>query len=290
MVAVKVKPLKALLLVALCFAANSPAFAQGRLVVETDATKLDRICTLIEQSAADAGIPDHYFARLIWKESRFDALAVSPVGAQGIAQFMPSTASLRGLADSFDITQALPASANYLAELKRKFGNLGLAAAAYNSGEARVTKWLGGGGFLPLETENYVLTITGDGADVFRNRGRSIRNLPVEPDKSFSEGCRRLPIIKTRSPAMAQTLQKPWAIQVAGHFKRSVAERAWQRIERANRVALNGLPHSISRAPTAMGRRAIYAVRVGADSRSAANTICARLRQNGGSCVVMKNR
>ncbi|MGB7430995.1 MAG: lytic transglycosylase domain-containing protein, partial [Ahrensia sp.] len=232
----------------------------------------------------------HFFARLIWKESRFDALAVSPVGAQGIAQFMPGTAVLRGLADSFDITQAIPASAEYLAELKAKFGNLGLAAAAYNGGEARVMNWLGGRGFLPLETENYVLTITGEQADVFRNRSRTIRDLPVEPDKSFAEGCRRLPIIETRSPAMAQTLSKPWAVQVAGHFNRAVAERAWQRIEQRYRPVLEGLPHAISRAPTPMGRRSIYAVRVGADSRDAANAICTRLRQNGGSCVVMKNR
>lgn len=268
----------------------APAFAQGRLVVETDAAKLDRICSLIEQSAAKAQISPHFFARLIWKESRFDSLAVSPAGAQGIAQFMPGTAALRGLADSFDITQAIPASADYLAELREKFGNLGLAAAAYNGGEARVTNWLGGRGFLPLETEDYVLTITGERADTFRNRSRTIRDLPVEPDKSFAQGCRRLPIIETRSPAMAQTLLKPWAVQVAGHFKRSVAERAWQRIERANRTVLDGLPHAISRAPTAMGRQSIYAVRVGADSRGAADAICARLRRNGGSCVVMKNR
>lgn len=268
---------------------SSPAQAQARLVVETDEKKLDRICTLIEQSARNAGIPEDFFARLIWKESRFDALAVSPVGAQGIAQFMPGTAQLRGLRDSFDIELALPASATYLAELKEQFGNLGLAAAAYNSGESRVTRWLNNGGFLPLETENYVQTITGDSADVFRERSRSIRNLPVEADKPFGVACRRLPIIETRSPAMAQTLAKPWAIQVAGNFRRSVAERSWQRIERKNRSILAGLPHAISRAPSAMGRRAIYAVRVGADSRSEANAICARLRGNGGSCVVMKN-
>lgn len=268
---------------------GSVAFAEGRLVVETDAVALDRICTLIEKSADSAHIPPAFFARLIWKESRFDARALSPVGAQGIAQFMPGTAQQRGLADSYDIEQALPASATYLAELKEAFGNLGLAAAAYNAGEARVGRWLSGQGFLPLETEDYVRSITGDAADEFRNRARSIRNLPVEPDKSFDEGCRRLPIVETRSPAMAETLARPWAIQVAGHFKRSIAERSWQRIGQRHASLLDGLPHAISRAPTPMGRRAIYAVRVGADSRAAADRICASLRQAGGSCVVMKN-
>ena len=53
-----------------------------------------------------------FFARLIWKESRFDPNAVSPAGAEGIAQFMPGTAAMRGLKNSFDIEQAIPASAN----------------------------------------------------------------------------------------------------------------------------------------------------------------------------------
>ena len=58
-----------------------------------------------------------FFARLLWKESLFDAAAVSPAGAQGIAQFMPGTAKLRGLSDAFNPAEALYASAAYLAEL-----------------------------------------------------------------------------------------------------------------------------------------------------------------------------
>ncbi|TIP53605.1 MAG: lytic transglycosylase domain-containing protein, partial [Mesorhizobium sp.] len=73
---------------------------------------------LIEAQAQQNGLPKDFFARLIWKESRFDPNAVSPVGAEGIAQFMPGTAKMRGLANPFDIEQALPASAKYLAEMK----------------------------------------------------------------------------------------------------------------------------------------------------------------------------
>ena len=80
---------------------------------------------------------------------------------------MPGTAAMRGLANSFDIEQAIPASAAYLGELKTGFGNLGLAAAAYNAGENRVSRWLSSGGFLPLETESYVLDIMGEPADNF---------------------------------------------------------------------------------------------------------------------------
>ena len=57
----------------------------------------ERICTLIRNAAAAHGLPADFFARLIWKESRFDIRALSPAGAQGIAQFMPQTAKIRGL-------------------------------------------------------------------------------------------------------------------------------------------------------------------------------------------------
>ena len=72
---------------------------------------------------------------MIWQESRFQPDAVGPVTrsgarAQGIAQFMPGTASERRLLDPFDPVQALPKSAEFLDELRNQFGNLGLAAAA----------------------------------------------------------------------------------------------------------------------------------------------------------------
>src|SRR5205823_6421858 len=80
-------------------------------------------------------------------ESRFQPAAVGPVTrsgarAQGIAQFMPGTAAERRLLDPFDPVQALPKSAEFLRELRDQFGNLGLAAAAYNAGPRRVQDWL----------------------------------------------------------------------------------------------------------------------------------------------------
>ncbi|MEM9370297.1 MAG: lytic transglycosylase domain-containing protein, partial [Pseudomonadota bacterium] len=103
--------------------------------------EVDRICDTIKSAADRNGLPRPFFARLIWKESRFDIKAVSPVGAQGIAQFMPATAKERGLANPFDPAQAIPASAHYLADLKEAFGNWGLAAAAYNGGPDRVSRF-----------------------------------------------------------------------------------------------------------------------------------------------------
>ena len=118
-----------------------------------------------KQDAAENELPVEFFARVIWQESRFNAQAVSPKGAQGIAQFMPQTADCRGLADPFDPIEALKNSASYLHDLKTQFGNLGLAAAGYNAGPARVSAWLAGRRSLPGETRNYVAIITGWTAD-----------------------------------------------------------------------------------------------------------------------------
>ena len=102
----------------------------------------DEICRALEQSAAENALPVEFFARVIWQESRFDTKAVSPKGGAGIAQFMPRTASWHGLADPFETIEALRHSAAYLRELLDRFGNLGLAAAAYNAGPGRVSAWL----------------------------------------------------------------------------------------------------------------------------------------------------
>ena len=111
------------------------------------------------------GLPVPFFLRLIWQESRFIASAVSRAGAQGMAQFMPATAAERGLADPFDPLQALPASARFLNALRQEFGNLGLAAAAYNAGSGRIREWIEKRGKLPKETRDYVQNITGHAAE-----------------------------------------------------------------------------------------------------------------------------
>jgi soluble lytic murein transglycosylase-like protein len=102
----------------------------------------------LEQAAAKNGLPLDFFVRVIWQESRFNALAVSPKGAQGIAQFMPRTADWRGLSDPFDVSAALKASASYLRDLRTRFGNLGLAAVAYNADPQRAQDW-------PLRTRRF---------------------------------------------------------------------------------------------------------------------------------------
>jgi hypothetical protein len=80
---------------------------------------------------------------------------------------MPKTASGRGLADPFEPASALQESAEFLRELRQQFGNVGLAAAAYNAGPKRVQDWLAKRASLPRETQNYVEIITGRSAQTW---------------------------------------------------------------------------------------------------------------------------
>lgn len=247
------------------------------------------ICDRIAETADRNRLPRAYFARLIWKESRFDTQAVSPAGAEGIAQFMPGTAKLRGLADSFDFDAALAASAAYLESLREKFGNLGLAAAAYNSGESRVARWLADGGFLPLETEDYVFDIMGEPVDNFADPAHAGTIRPLDEDEPFDRACRNLPVTLAAVEPMSHIDLKPWAIQVAGNFRRAAAIRQYQRLK-ARIPLLEEYEPVVSRVRSPIGRRGIYAVRIGAESRREADDLCARLRSAGGACVVKRNR
>src|ERR1041384_3059696 len=142
-----------LVLAAAVVRADPPAEAEpkGR------SPSVDEICRTRAQAAADNELPEEFFTRLIWQESRFDPRAVSPAGAQGIAQFMPQTAAMRGLINAFEPLEALRESASYLSELRTTFrGNLGLAAAVYKAGPGQVEAWLAGRRRFPGETQAYV--------------------------------------------------------------------------------------------------------------------------------------
>ncbi len=153
------------------------AIPQPPLQAGADTGTAEAICLMIESAARENGLPLEYFARVIWQESRFQVDAVGPTTrygtrAQGIAQFMPGTASERGLLDPFNPVKALPKAAEFLAELRSQFGNLGLAAAAYNAGPRRVQEWLAGTGAVPAETRNYVRSITGSSVEDWAKAGK----------------------------------------------------------------------------------------------------------------------
>lgn len=146
----------------------SPAGPDGQA-----GSRTDQICPLIESAARANTLPIDFFVRLIWRESHFRPDVKGPVTAngqraEGIAQFMPATAAEHNLAEPFNPSAALPKSGEFLAELRDQFGNLGLAAAAYNAGPQRVRDYLSGSKSLPTQTQNYVLAITGHSVDEWK--------------------------------------------------------------------------------------------------------------------------
>ncbi len=142
-------------------AALAVLILSGALVaLAPNGSSVDSVCRIIDASARANALPVGFLSRLIWQESSFRSDAVSPVGARGIAQFMPATAAERGLANPDDPQAAIPKAAELLAIFRQRFGNLGLAAAAYNAGATRVAGWLQGAGDLAPETQNYVMILT----------------------------------------------------------------------------------------------------------------------------------
>jgi hypothetical protein len=89
-------------------------------------------------SAARWNVSAALLAAQLMAESGFDPYAVSPAGAQGIAQFMPGTAAGYGLRDPFDPEAAIDAQAHLMSDLLREFGSVRLALAAYNAGSGAV--------------------------------------------------------------------------------------------------------------------------------------------------------
>jgi hypothetical protein len=89
-------------------------------------------------SAAKWNVSAALLAAQLMAESNFNPFAVSPVGAEGIAQFMPSTAASYGLTDPFNPVEAIDAQAHLMSDLIHQFGSPELALAAYNAGPAPV--------------------------------------------------------------------------------------------------------------------------------------------------------
>jgi hypothetical protein len=123
------------------------------------------MCNAVVSVARANDLPIPFFANLIWQESNFDVKSISRAGALGVAQFMPQTANEQGLINPFEPIHALHTAGKFLRRLQAQFGNLGLAAAAYNAGPGRVSNWMAKRVGLPGETRSYVARITGRQAE-----------------------------------------------------------------------------------------------------------------------------
>lgn len=251
------------------------------------------ICSAADARARQNGLDAHFLVRLLWKESMFDPNAVSPKGAQGLAQFMPETAERRGLSDPFDPLAAVAASASYLADLKKEFGNMGLAAAAYNAGEERVRRWRVGKGGMPLETQDYVAFITGREVEAWKDSAAAHAIPAVGTGKDVVAECVSL-ALRLKSPSgtgIRLAKRQPWGVLLAQHFNQGQALAMYRRLKvRAPQVLSASEPMVIRKRNLSRGSRPMAMVMVGADSRETANGICARLGSFGVPCRVMKTR
>jgi soluble lytic murein transglycosylase len=121
---------------------------------------------IVAGHASNYGLDPALLAAVIYRESKFEADAVSDSGAIGLMQLLPDTA--KGIAlytggarfevdDLYDPEINVRYGAFYLRRLLRKYGDVELALAAYNAGQANVDRWLARGeGIAFAETREYV--------------------------------------------------------------------------------------------------------------------------------------
>lgn len=202
----------------------------------------DEFCAALTSAAEVSNIPVAFFARLIWQESRFKLDQISSAGAQGVAQFMPRTATEVGLDDPFDPLKALPTSARFLRRLQDQFGNLGLAAAAYNAGSGRIRSWLARKDVLPAETQAYVRNITGNPAENWASESKTLKLARKLPAQAPCEGAGGLSHSQTNvavpvslAPAISSIVRKAEReAAAAAHAAAKAAAAAKQKLRIAS--------------------------------------------------------
>ena len=261
----------------------------------------DSICLMIESAARANDLPVEYFARVIWQESRFQPDVVGPMTrngqrAQGIAQFMPGTAAERRLLDPFDPVEALPKSAEFLAELRNQFGNLGLAAAAYNAGPGRLRDFMSGRRPLPAETRNYVMAITGISIDEWAKGAQPAGEAHARP---AAANCHEMVALLKQAPNLfVEKLQErintvatsPWGIELGAGFSRERVLAAYASlVKRLGEILSGHDPSILSSVFRSRGTKPFYQVRIGAETRESANGLCAKIIRAAGACVVLRN-
>jgi hypothetical protein len=257
------------------------------------ATKSSSICGLVQSSAAANGLPVEFFGQVIWQESRFRSDAVGPITrsgqrAQGIAQFMPMTAAERFLHDPFDPVEALPKSAEFLRDLWTQFGNLGLAAAAYNAGPQRVRDWLAGKRTLPLETQTYVRIVTGHSVQEWARPEQVALAITIPREMSCGETAK---LVEKPPFSSATSTPKPtWIAQLIGDSSETNALTRFRQLQKKHQALLGIYDPVVIRTTLRARAEPIWArIRVELDSRQAAESLCSRLEVAGEHCLVQRN-
>lgn len=111
----------------------------------------------ILKESKNNGLDPNLVKAVIHAESNFNPKAVSPKGAKGLMQLMPSTAKVLGVEDPMDPSQNIEGGTRYLADMMNTFQDRKLALAAYNAGPGAVKKFKGVPPY--KETQDYVAKI-----------------------------------------------------------------------------------------------------------------------------------
>jgi hypothetical protein len=176
---------------------------------------------LIHTAAQHFGLDPTLVKAVIRCESRFDPLAQSPRGAQGLMQLMPATQTLLGVLDPFDPQDNVAGGVRYLAMLRDTFqDNIVLMLAGYNAGPQAVVN---AGYSIPpfAETQHYVQCVL-NAQEHYNQYGLS------RPFPSAPSGRGR---VETRGPLVVSPL----------HFSRRVARQG--KLITVHLEARNASPH-----------------------------------------------
>jgi hypothetical protein len=239
------------------------------------------------------GLDVGFFARLLWRESLFDASAVSHAGAQGIAQFMPGTARLRGLADPFNPAEAILASADYLRTSSgssatsawRRWPTTPARSARRGSWRARPASRARRG---PMWRRSRAMGAR-RGATRRREGAAPAPDLALEPGRPFREACLEKAVARDfpsfAAPAEPEPELLPWGVILAAQGSREAAER--QAAGLAGLIPGERIDHVRMRVPGSAQRR--HVAQVGRETRQAAEELCGRIRAGGAACMVLRN-
>jgi len=179
--------------------------------------------------------------------------------------------------------------------LQKQFGNLGLAAAAYNAGPQRVRDWLSGKRTLPRETRNYVLKVTGYAAEQWAGP-QAVTLVTMPPAKTtcgqMAQGAVKppAPVKIAAVPAAATPSSSSWGVQLIGDRSEANARLAYMRMKMKHQAILGGYEPVVLRTTVKTTGLVVWnRLRIDAATRQIADLLCSKLRSVGENCLVQHN-
>ena len=178
------------------------------------------------------------------------------------------------------------------------FAMVGLSSQAESdlkAFEERVRGWLAGNGGLPGETRAYVIFVTGRAAEEWKLPETDLPESLKTTGDVVQQSCKALAPLVVRAvyetePLTASGAWRPWGAHVSSAFSKAKALAMFARLRREHvSVLADREPFVTPVRNLSRGRRALYQVQIGADSRADASEICAALRRDGGACIVQRN-